>query len=104
MKLLGFPGWFMTSRGSRRRRLSGSELNTRFAIADGWTHPNAPRLGRIFKKRCNLKEPCGALLSSATRHRRIHTSDDAVHAAQTEDTIPPEGFEWIAERQRLALG
>jgi hypothetical protein len=65
---------------------------------------SARGLGRIFNERRNLREPCGALLSGATRHRCIHASDDAAHAAQTEDALLPERLKWIAERQRLALG
>jgi len=61
-------------------------------------------LGRIFDERCDLRKPRGALLSGATRHRRIHASHDAADAAQTEDAVLPERFKWIAERRGLTLG
>jgi hypothetical protein len=63
----------------------------------------AQRLDRIFDEHCYFRNPCGALLSGASRDRRIHAPNDAVDAAQTEHTRLPERFKRIAESIRVAL-
>ena len=98
---------------ARRLKVTGAVAVTADGAADlGKAHKRASSLcvrsteglGRIFDERCDLRNPCGALLSGATRHRRIHASHDAADAAQTEDAVLPQRFKWIAERCSLALG
>src|SRR4051812_5889749 len=74
--------------GSSSRESRGRQRNS---FPQNWgRHEYPDGLRRSFDERCDLRKPCGALLSAATRYGRIDASHDIVDATQTEDTFLPE--------------